>query len=74
MPDRRLEIDAVLRCPHCGGTPYTVFRRQHQQADGTPLPSWEHVLWPAHPGVPPPRTPERICCPDCGEELRRGAP
>ena len=69
--ERRLEIDAVLRCPRCGDAPYTVFRRQHVQADGQLLPSFEHVLWPAHPNVPPPVHPEQIGCPACGTELKR---
>lgn len=78
MAERRMELDAVLKCPHCGGAPYKVFRRQHANFVGTDreqlLTSYEHVLWPAHPDVPPPKTPERICCPDCGNELRRVAP
>lgn len=72
--ERRLEVDSVLRCPHCQGTPYKVFRRQNQQSDGTLLQSFQHVLWPATPDVGPPIHPEHICCPDCGEELRRVAP
>lgn len=74
MSDRRLELDAKLRCPHCGGTPYLVYRRQNMQRDGTLLVSFEHVLWPNHPNIAPPRSPEKITCPDCGEELRRVAP
>lgn len=73
-PERRIEVDCVLRCPECAGIPYKVFRRQNMQADGTLLPSYQHVLWPAHPDVPPPLHPERIACPDCGEALRRVAP
>ena len=70
-PGRRLELDSVLRCPTCGDAPYRVFRRQHMQADGTLLPSYESVLWPAGPRVDPPKHPERIDCPDCDTELRR---
>lgn len=72
--ERRLERDSVLRCPHCHGTPYTVFRRQNQERDGTLRQSFETVLWPAHPNVDPPVHPERVECPDCHAALRRGAP
>lgn len=71
---RRLELDSVLRCPHCQGAPYKVFRRQNRQSDGTLLPSFESVLWPATPDVAPPIHPERITCPDCGDALVRVAP
>lgn len=75
MPDPpRLELDAVLRCPACGGVPYRVFRRQHVQADGTGLPSWEHVLWPSTPDLPPPIDHRHLVCPDCRLELQRVAP
>lgn len=72
--ERKLEIDAVLRCPHCGDTPYRVFRRQNQQEDGTLLTSFAHVLWPVHPNITPPIHPERIECSACRKELRRVAP
>ena len=73
-PERRLEIDAVLRCPKCGDAPYKVFRRQNMQTDGELLTSFQHVLWPNGSGVNPPVHPEYICCPDCGKELRRSPP
>jgi predicted RNA-binding Zn-ribbon protein involved in translation (DUF1610 family) len=65
-----MERDRVLKCPKCGGEPYIVYRRQNQQPDGTLLPSYESVLWPAHPDVPPPGDPATIRCPTCGEPLR----
>ena len=71
MPDPRLELEARLRCPKCGGTPYLLYRRQ--VAPESPV--YENVLWPA-PGttVPPPTRTERIVCPDCpGVQCVRGA-
>lgn len=73
-PERKIEMDSVLTCPDGCGTPYKVLRRQNQQADGTLLPTYESVLWPAHPDVGPPLHPQKICCPTCGCELRRVAP
>lgn len=73
-PDPKIELDSVLKCPHCAMTPFRVFRRQNQNPDGTLLQSFETVLWPAHPDVDPPRTLRRMTCPDCGDELRRVAP
>ena len=67
----RLERESVLRCPHCQDAPYHVYRRQVRRADGTPGDVFEHVLWPSGSGVLPPRDPEKITCPDCGDELRR---
>lgn len=74
VPDPRLDLDSVLKCPECGGVPYRLFRRENRQKDGTPLGTWEHVLWPASPDVAPPRDSAKVCCPDCGCELRRAAP
>lgn len=72
MPEMlRLVRESILRCAHCGGTPYTVFRRQVRRRDGTPGDAFESVLWPNGSGVMPPRDPEKICCPDCGDELKR---
>jgi hypothetical protein len=71
MADRRLERDAVLRCPHCGEAPYAIWRRQNQRADGSLSETFGTVLWPNTPGVLPPADPTRICCLDCGHELRR---
>lgn len=70
MPDRRLELDAVLRCPTCRGVPYRVFRRQ--VSPGSPV--FEHVLWPTDPAVLPPTDSARLQCPGCREPLRREAP
>jgi len=69
--DLRLERESVLRCDHCGANPYLLYRRQVRRRDGTPGEAFESVLWPNGSGVLPPRDPERIGCPDCGEELRR---
>lgn len=73
-PERRMEVEALLRCDQCQAHPYKLFRRQNVQTDGTLLPSYQHVLWPTALGVPPPLHPERIQCPNCGEECRRVAP
>ncbi len=73
-PSRKIEVDSKLTCPDGCGTPYTVFRRQHMQADGTLLPAYQSVLWPNGSGVGPPLHPQFICCPDCGSELKRVAP
>lgn len=73
-PERRIEVDSVLRCRKCQETHYKVFRRQNVQQDGTLLQSFGHVLWPAHGQLDPPLHPEWITCPTCGESLSRGAP
>lgn len=73
MDDRRMELDSVLECPKCKGRPYRVYRRQNAQADGQLLETFESVLWPASPDVPPPTNPSRIVCRNCAEELRRVA-
>lgn len=74
----RLELDSVLRCDHCDAAPFRVFRRQLVNFPGTEreqvLQSWESVLWPAHPDVPPPVSTAAIGCPACGGPLRRVAP
>lgn len=70
---RRLEREAVLRCPRCKDSPYVIFRRQNMERSGELRQSFETVLWPAHPDVDPPKHPEQITCPDCGEELQRVA-
>ena len=71
MSERRLELECSLECPKCHGVPYRLYRRQNMQPTGELLGTFEHVLWPAHPNVPPPTHSERIVCPSCGEELRR---
>lgn len=68
-----LELEARLRCDHCGASPYLLYRRRVRQADGEPLVAYEHVLWPASPDVPPPDRPDRLTCPTCGEALTRVA-
>lgn len=73
-PSRRLEVDSVLRCPQCRKAPYKLFRRQNEQADGTPLNSYETEIWPAHPDIDPPKHTKRITCPWCATELIRAAP
>lgn len=72
-PNRRLEVDSELRCDKHGAI-YKLFRRQHQQVDGTLLPSYENQLWPVRPEIPPPLHHERMTCPTCGAELKRVAP
>lgn len=67
----RLERDSVLRCLHCQADPYILYRRQVRRRDGTPGEAFENILWPNGSGVLPPRDPEHICCPDCGEDLKR---
>lgn len=67
MSALRLERESVLRCEHCQTTPYILYRRQVSPGSV----AYESVLWPAHPDIAPPRTPEKLTCPDCGDELRR---
>ena len=68
MPEPlRMERESVLRCEHCQKNPYILYRRQVAPASV----AYESVLWPAHPDIAPPRNPEKITCPDCGDELRR---
>jgi uncharacterized protein YbaR (Trm112 family) len=69
MPERRLEREARLVCPDCQGAPFLLWRRETRPESGI----FEHVLWPAHPDVPPPVNPERLTCPDCRAELRWSA-
>lgn len=72
---RRLEVDAVLRCPTCHTVPYRVWRRQNAQPDGQLLETFHHVVWPVAGGSPvPPEDPMHPRCPSCGTELRREAP
>ena len=66
-----IQHEAFLQCGKCGGRPYRIYRRQNTQVDGTPLQTFENVLWPTSPDVPPPKTNRRIECPTCGEELKR---
>ena len=74
MPDPHLELDAVLRCPHCREIPFKVYRIQNQNPDGRLLETYRHVLWPTNAAIVPPLKVERILCPDCRDELRREAP
>lgn len=67
----RMEREATLRCDHCDAVPYILYRRQVLRRDGSPGEAFAHVLWPNGSGVLPPPNPEKICCPDCGAELRR---
>lgn len=69
----RLERDSVLRCDHCSAMPYLVYRRQVLRHDGSPGEAFESVLWPNGAGILPPLNPSRICCPECGEALKRVA-
>ena len=69
-----IDLDSVLKCPTCGGTPYRVYRRQVRRADGSPGDAMESVLWPTDPGVMPPASMERVTCPADGAVLRRVAP
>ena len=73
MPERRMQLECCLECPKCQARPYRLYRRQNAQPNGQPLGTYENVLWPAHPDVPPPTNPERIVCPHCGEAVKRVA-
>lgn len=73
MPDRRLELAALLKCPTCEGVPFHLYRRQNAKADGAPLPTFEPVLWPTDPSITPPTDPSRLVCPIDGTALRRVA-
>ncbi len=67
MPDRKMERECFLSCPQCHGRPYVLFRRQ--VVPGSEV--FEHLLWPAHPDVPPPSDPAKVVCPQCGCECVR---
>lgn len=68
MSDARMEVEAVFRCPQCGGTPYRMYRRS---TDANPD-VFTHVVWPTEPGVPPPANPT-LTCPNDGTMLARSA-
>ena len=70
MPDLRLEREALLKCPQCGGTPYTLWRRQVKPES----PVYENLLWPNSADVPPPARGDQVVCPTCGVACRRVAP
>lgn len=67
----RLERECLLRCEHCRADLYILYRRQVRRRDGTPGEAFENILWPNGSGVLPPRDPEKITCPDCGDALKR---
>lgn len=62
-----MEREALLKCRDCGGTPYTLYRRQTKPDSAV----YENVLWPNSPNVMPPANPERMICPECRTELVR---
>lgn len=68
MSDARMEMEAVFRCPQCGGTPYRLYRRSTAANPEV----FTHLVWPADPGVPPP-TDATLRCPADHTELVRGA-
>lgn len=50
MSDARMQVEAIFRCPQCGGVPYKLFRRapaEHPEV-------FTHLVWPTDPSVPPP--------------------
>lgn len=73
-PNRRLELDSLLKCTRCAKTPYKLFRRQNEMPDGTLLPSYETEIWPAHRDIDPPKHTKDIRCPWCETPLARVAP
>ena len=70
MNERKIELDSKLKCPHCGGCPYYLYRRQISPGSEV----WQNVLWVGNEGiVAPPEDPENICCPHCKEQLKSEA-
>lgn len=68
MADLRMEVEAKLKCPKCGGEPYRLYRRETAQGSGI----FTNVLWPGPDGnVPPPLQPAELRCPNDGERLVR---
>lgn len=73
MSDAALEKEADLQCPGCQGVPYRLYRRKRLKEDGSAYESWEYVLWPTSPDIPPPKDPKHIQCPECGLDCKRTA-
>ena len=69
-----LALEARLTCDACKATPYLLYRRRLRQADGSPLVSYEHVLWPTSADITPPVRPDQVICPACRGALKRVAP
>ena len=73
-PERRVEREHVLKCLHCGGAPYAIWRIQNMEPDGELRQSFQTLRWPNGTYVDPPQHPENPTCPDCREVLQRVAP
>lgn len=71
MEERLMEVECELKCPHCGGIPFVLYRRRHRKRDGTLEEAWENILWPRGKDVLPPNDPHHIACPDCGIDCVR---
>ncbi|KKL99676.1 hypothetical protein LCGC14_1812050 [marine sediment metagenome] len=71
MAEPRLQRIAHLQCTKCKNSPFSLFRRQNTQRDGSILQTWENILWPNEVGVVPPHNPRDIRCPHCDHQLRR---
>lgn len=68
MTERHLQLEAIFRCPQCGGTPYRLYRRSTEANPEI----FTHLVWPTEPGVSPPAS-ATLRCPADGCELARGA-
>lgn len=68
MSEARMQLEAVFRCPSCGGTPYRLYRRSTEANPEI----FTHLVWPAEPGVPPP-TEATLRCPADQAVLTRSA-
>ena len=69
MTGARLELEATLKCPTCGGIPYKLFRRSTPEHPEI----FTHVLWPSDPGILPPADPRGLVCPNDATVLVREA-
>ena len=69
MPDRKMEVEARMTCPKCGGVPYILYRRQREPDSDI----FENVLWPAPDSKARPPTSPTPNCPDCDVQLVRKA-
>lgn len=70
MNDARIEVEAILWCPSCRGTPYRLFRREVPGGTGV----FTHQLWPTSSDILPPTDPTTMRCPSCHVPLQRKAP
>lgn len=57
MSDARLHIEAIFKCPSCGGVPYKLYRVSTAEHPDV----FTHRLWPTDASLPPPMEAELRC-------------